>query len=48
MLRKVGCVGSKEVGGNGSQAASAIAMRVQVKKVAVGILESKRALGGVD
>ena len=41
-------VGSKEVGGHGSQAASAIAMRVQAKKVAAGILESKTALGGVD
>jgi protein SMG6 len=48
VLRKVGCVGSKEVGGHGSQAASAIAMRVQAKKVAAGILESKTALGGVD
>jgi protein SMG6 len=45
ILRKVGCVGSKEVG---SQSASAIAMRVQAKKVAAGILESKTALGGVD
>ena len=45
VLRKVGCVGSKEVG---SQCASAIAMRVQAKKVAAGILESKTALGGVD
>jgi hypothetical protein len=42
----VGCVGSKEVGG--PQAASAIAMRVQAKKVAAGILESKTTLGGVD
>ena len=48
VLRKVGCVGSKEVSGHGSQAASAIAMRVQAKKVAAGILESKTALGGVD
>ena len=48
VLRKVGCVGSKEVGGHGSQTASAIAMRVQAKKVAAGILESKTALGGVD
>jgi hypothetical protein len=31
MLRKVGCVGSKEVGA--PQAASAIALRVQGKKV---------------
>ena len=46
MLRKVGCVGSKEVGRHGSQAASAIAMRVQAKKVVAGILESKTALGG--
>jgi protein SMG6 len=46
VLRKVGCVGSKEVGGHGPQAASAIAMRVQAKKVAAGI--SKTALGGVD
>ena len=46
MLRKVGCVGSKEVGRHGSQAASAIAMRVQAKKVVAGILESKMALGG--
>lgn len=46
VLRKVGCVGSKEVGGHGSQ--SAIAMRVQAKKVAAGILESKTTLGGVD
>jgi protein SMG6 len=46
VLRKVGCVGSKEVGG--PQAASAIAMRVQAKKVAAGILESKTMLGGVD
>jgi protein SMG6 len=44
VLRKVGCVESKEVGGHGSQAASAIAMRVQAKKVAAGILESKTAL----
>jgi len=36
------CYGSKEVGG--PQAASAIAMRVQAKKVAAGILET----GGVD
>ena len=43
ILRKVGCVGPKEVGGHGPQAAIAIAMRVQVKKVAAGILES-----GVD
>ena len=43
-LRKVGCVGSKEVGGHGSLAA--IAMRVQAKKVAAGILESKMILGG--
>lgn len=48
VLRKLGCVGSKEVGGHGSQAASAIAMRVQAKKVAAGILESKTVLGGVD
>ena len=48
VLRKVGCVGSKEVGGHGSQAASAIAMRVQAKKVAAGISESKTVLGGVD
>jgi hypothetical protein len=33
-------VGPKEVGGNGPQAAIAIAMRVQAKKVAAGILES--------
>ena len=46
ILRKVGCVGSKEVGGHGPQAASAIAMRVQAKKVAAGILESKTVLGG--
>ena len=39
VLSKVGCVGSKEVG---SQCASAIAMRVQAKKVAAGILESTR------
>ena len=45
VLRKVGCVGTKEVG---SQCASAIAMRVQAKKVAAGIFESKTALGGVD
>ena len=45
VLRKVGCVGSKEVG---RQAASAIAMRVQAKKVGAGILESRTALGGVD
>ena len=45
VLRKVGCVWSKEVGGLGSQAASAIAMRVQAKRVAAGILESKRRLG---
>ena len=43
----MGCVGSKEVG-HGSQAASAIAMRVQAKKAAAGILESKMVLGGVD
>ena len=48
VLRKVGCVGSKEVGGHGPQAASAIAMRVQAKKVAAGISESKTTLGGVD
>jgi protein SMG6 len=48
VLRKVGCVGSKEVGGHGPQAANAIGMRVQAKKVAAGILESKTALGGVD
>ena len=48
VLRKVGCVGSKEVSGHGPQAASAIAMRVQAKKVAAGILESKTTLGGVD
>ena len=42
----VGCVGLKAVDGCGSQAASTIAMRVQVKKVATGILESKSALGG--
>ena len=48
LLRKVGCVGSKEVGGHGPQAASAIAMRVQAKKVAAGISESKTTLGGVD
>ena len=48
MLRKVGCVGSKEVGGHGSQAASAIAMTVQAKKVVAGILELKTVLGGVD
>ena len=47
-LRKVGCVGLKEVGGHGSQAASAIAMRVQAKKVAAGIFESKTTVGGVD
>ena len=46
VLRKVGCVGSKEVGG--PQAASVIAMRVQAKKVAAGISESKTVLGGVD
>jgi len=39
VLSKVGCVGSKEVG---LQCASAIAMRVQAKKVAAGILESTR------
>ena len=44
VLRKVGCVGSKEVGGPGPQAA--IAMRVQAKKVAAGISESKTVLGG--
>jgi protein SMG6 len=43
VLRKVGCVGSKEVG---LQAASAIAMRVQAKKMAAGILSRKRRLGG--
>jgi protein SMG6 len=48
VLRKVGCVGSKEVSGHGPQAASAIAMRVQAKKVAAGILELKTALEGVD
>ena len=48
VLRKVGCVGSKEVSGHGPQAASAIAMRVQVKKVAAGILELKTMLGSVD
>jgi protein SMG6 len=48
VLRKLGCVGSKEVGGHGSQAAIAIAMRVQATKVAAGILESRTALGGVD
>jgi protein SMG6 len=48
VLRKVGCVGSKEVGGHGLQTASVIAMRVQAKKVAAGISESKTALGGVD
>jgi len=47
VLRKVGCVGSKEIGGHGSQAASAIAMRVQAKKVAAGISESRTTLGGV-
>ena len=46
LRRKVGCVGSKEVGGHGSQAANAIAMRVQAKKVAAGILESEMVLGG--
>jgi protein SMG6 len=46
VLRKVGCVGSKEVGGHGSQ--GAIALRVQAKKVAAGILGSKTALGEVD
>ena len=46
MLRKMGCVGLKEAGGHRSQAASAIAMRMQAKKVAAGILESKTALGG--
>ena len=46
MLRKVGCVGVKEAGGHRSQAASAIAMRMQAKKVAAGILELKMALGG--
>ena len=48
ILRKLGCVGSKEIGGHGPQAASAIAMRVQAKKVAAGILESKTAIGEVD
>jgi len=43
VLRKVGSVGLKEVG---LQAASAIAMRVQAKKITAGILESKTALGG--
>ena len=42
----LGCVGSKEAGGHRSQAAGAIAMRMQAKKVAAGILESKTALGG--
>ena len=46
VLRKVGCVGLKEAGGHISQAASAIAMRMQAKKVAGGILESKTVLGG--
>ena len=46
VLRKVGCVGLKEVGGHGPQAA--IAMSVQAKKVAAGISESKTVLGGVD
>jgi protein SMG6 len=41
MLSKVGCVGSKEVGSQ-CTCASAIAMRVQAKKVAAGILESTR------
>ena len=48
VLRNVGCVGSKEVGGHRPQAASAIAMRVRAKKVAAGILELKTALGGLD
>jgi protein SMG6 len=48
VLRKVGFVGSKEVNGHGPQTAIAIAMRVQAKKVAAGILESKTVLGGVD
>ena len=48
VLRKVGCVGSKEVSGHGPQAASAIAMRVQAKKMAAGISESKTTLGEVD
>jgi hypothetical protein len=48
VLRKLGCVGSKEVGGHGLQAACAIAMKVQVKKVAAGILESKTMLGEVN
>lgn len=48
VLRKLGCVGSKEVGGHGLQAASAIAMKVQAKKVAAGILESKTMLGEVN
>ena len=42
VLWRVRCVGSKEGGGH------AIAMRVQAKKVAAGIMESKTALGGVD
>ena len=46
VLRKVGCVGLKEAGGHRSQAASAIAMRMQAKKVAVGILELKTVFGG--
>ena len=46
VLRKVGCVGLKEAGGHRSQAASAIAMRMQAKKVAAGILESKTVFGG--
>ena len=46
MLRKVGCMGVKEAGGHRSQAASAIAMRMQAKKVAAGILELKMALRG--
>lgn len=37
-----------EVEGGWSQCANAIAMRVQAKKVAAGILDSKMALGGVD
>lgn len=48
-LEEVECEGSKEVGGHGPQAASAmIVMRMQAKKVAAGILESKTMLGGVD
>ena len=48
VLRKVGFVVSREVNGHGPQTAIAIGMRVQAKKVAAGILESKTVLGGVD